>query len=220
MSNISKSTRKIYHSLRSEVIGIQYRLTVIRQLFTSQEMVDLLEKTAFRFFNTLRNDLLDTIVLMINRLLDPANTFNKYPNVSLQQLIDSIDFAAYTELITTLKAIREEIKSTSARREHWRDKWVGHRDYGILLGQAPVPAISLAEFDKILLLIAKFLNEFESTFQDGEINLYGKSNAEVKEIADNEQLRITREVYENMIFQDGGNTIVEIIKQAKSANNN
>jgi hypothetical protein len=202
------------------VIGIQYRLTVLRQLFTAQETVALLDKTAFRFFNMLRNDLLDTIVLMINRLLDPANTFNKYPNVSLQQLIDSIDIPVYSELIITLKDIRKEIKSKSARLEYWRDKWVGHRDYGILLGQAPVPAISLTEFDEVLLLIAKFLNKFENIFQDGEINLYGKSDKEVKEIADNEQLRIKHEAYKNMIFQDDGNTIVEIIKQAISSTNN
>lgn len=82
MSTISNETRELYHNLRAEVIGISYRLTVLRQLFTDQKTLDLLNKTAPRFFNNLWLDYLDAISLTVRRLMDPAMSFNKYLNAS------------------------------------------------------------------------------------------------------------------------------------------
>ncbi|MDP1715771.1 MAG: hypothetical protein Q8L41_13605 [Anaerolineales bacterium] len=218
MSDIPNPTRELYQSLRSELIGIHYRLRVLRQLFTSQETVDLLNKTAYRFFNTLRNDLLDTIVLMTNHLLDPAKT-KKYSNASLQQLIDALDSTAYPGLVANLEDIREKIKSKSSRIENCRMKWGAHRDFDVLLGQASMPKTSLIEIDEVLGLIGEFLNEFERICQNlrEEINLYDKSVFEVKEIAENERLKINPPIdYENMAFQDDGRTILDLIIRASS----
>jgi len=173
-----------------------------------------LNKTAIRFFNTLKWDLLNTISISISRLTDSAKSFNKYNNASLQQLISSLDSISYPELFRSLRNILAQIKAKSSRIEDWRKKWAAHRDLDVVHGSAPKPVTSLNEIDEVVSLIRKFLNEFEDVFQDGEINLYGKSDTEVKNIADNEQLRIKHEFYENMIFPDDGNTIVEIIKQA------
>ena len=214
MNSTSKSSRELYGNIRSELIGIHYRLLLIRQLFSSQDTNDLLNKTAIRFFNTLKWDLLNTISISISRLTDSAKSFNKYNNASLQQLISSLDSISYPELFRSLRNILAQIKAKSSRIEDWRKKWAAHRDLDVVHGSAPKPVTSLNEIDEVVSLIRKFLNEFEDVFQDGEINLYGKSDTEVKNIADNEQLRIKHEFYENMIFPDDGNTIVEIIKQA------
>jgi len=123
-------------------------------------------------------------------------------------------------LFRWLNNILAQIKTKSSRIEDWRKKWAAHRDLDVVHGSAPKPAISLNEIDEVVSLMGKFLNESEDVFQDGEINLYGKSATEVKDIADNEQLRIKHEFYENLIFPEDGNTIVEIIKQAKSSKNN
>jgi len=220
LNSTSKSSRELYGNIRSELIGIHYRLLLIRQLFSSQDTNDLLNKTAIRFFNTLKWDLLNTISISISRLTDSAKSFNKYNNASLQQLISSLDSISYPELFRSLRNILAQIKAKSSRIEDWRKKWAAHRDLDVVHGSAPKPVTSLNEIDEVVSLIRKFLNEFEDVFQDGEINLYGKSDTEVKDIADNEQLRIKHEFYENMIFPDDGNTIVEIIKQAKSSKNN
>ena len=203
MSTLPQPTKELYHNIRAEVIGLHYRVKILRQLFTSQEIVDLLNKTAFRFFTTLRYDLLDTIVLAINRLLDPAKTFNRYPNASLQQLIDQIDIPENAASVAKLRDTLCQIKCKSHRLENWRDKWAGHRDLDVLLGNAPLPAISLVEVDEVLVLLQSFMNEFEETFQDPleEVNLYGKTDADVKEIAKNLQLRIPSPTdYGNMCY--------------------
>lgn len=91
MANISKSTRELYSNIRSELIGIHYRVILVRQLFTSQDTNDLLNNTAIRFFAALKGDLMNTIAIAISRLTDPAKSFNKFKNASLQQIIESID---------------------------------------------------------------------------------------------------------------------------------
>jgi hypothetical protein len=201
------------------VVGIHYRVRVLRQLFTSQETVDLLNKPAIRFFITLKWDLMDTIAITISRLTDPQKSRNKYLNASLPQLIDSIDAGARPQLVSSLKAIFTQIKAKSVRIENWRRKWAAHRDLEVIQGKTPKPAMSLPEIDEVLALIRKFMNEYENACQDPrvEINLYEKTAFEVKEIVENESLKIGSPTdYENMVFQDDGNTILNIIKRANS----
>ena len=217
LNTFSKSTRELYHSLRSDVIGIHYRLRVLRQLFTSKETVDLLNKAAIRFFTTLKWDLFDIIAIAISRLTDPAKSSKRYHNASLQQLIDNLDPNTHTQLILSLTGILAQIKAKSPRIENWRKKWAAHRDLEVLQGQAPKPAVSLPEIDEVLALIGKFMNEFERVFQDPrvEINLYGKTVPEVEEVVESERLKIgPPSPYENMLFQDDGNTIINLIKGA------
>lgn len=219
MSAVSTSTKKLYHSLRSEVVQIHYRRLLVRQLFASEDTNELLNKAARHFFTTLKWDLLDTIAIAISRLTDPAKSSRKFDNASLQQLIDSLDAGSHSVLINSLKNIYTEIKSKSARIENWRKKWAAHRDMEVIQGATPKPAMSLVEVDEVLVLIGKFLNEFECVCQDPrvEINLYGKSVSEVKEIAENERLKIGAPIdYENMVFQDDGRTILALINRANS----
>jgi hypothetical protein len=222
MNTVSASTRELYHSLRSEVIGVHYRVRVLRQFFTSQETVDLLNKTAIRFFTTLKLDLLDTIVLSINRLLDPAKSFNRFANASLQQLIDSMDPTIHLTLVGRLRALLDQTRLRSARLENWRDKWAAHRDLGVLRGQIPQPAISLPEIDEVLDLIGKFMNEFERVCRDPRVEFdydgTGTPEEFSQKVLEWERLKIGPPLdYANLIFQDGGESLIDLIKRAKSS---
>jgi hypothetical protein len=215
MYTVPNQTRELYRSLRLEVFGIHYRLRVLKQLFTSQEIVDLLNKTAPSFFKMLKIDLLDTVVLMISRLLDTTKTFNKYPNASLQQLIDGLDLTACPELIAELKGLLKGIKTKSERLKYWRDKWTGHRDFDVLLGLASTPKISLIEFDDTLSLIGKFLNEFEGRFYDKEINLI-ENLLSIEDINELSRLKVYQpSPYEDQRFpSDDGNSIINLINKS------
>jgi hypothetical protein len=222
MNATSTATRELYHSLRSEVIGIDYRLRVFRKLFTAQETVDLLNREATRFFFTLRLDLLDTIVLAINRLLDPAKSLNIYDNASLQQLVDSPDRRNQKSLIAELKRTLAQVRAKSARLKNWRDKWVSHRDLEVLLGQAPKPVTSLVEFDEVLAELQAFMNKFESCFQDPArehvFDGKGSSNEYALEVLEWERLKIEPPTdYANIYFiPDDTNIIIDLIKRANS----
>ena len=222
MDGASTITREIYASLRGEVIGIHYRNLLLHQLFTSRDTVNLLSNTAFRFFNTLMGDLLDTITISIGHLTDKARMFNKYDNASLEQLIASLDDSTQMDLICRLNNILAQIKDKSTRIENWRNKWAAHRDLDSLRGITPAPiALSLKEIDEIIQLCGKFLNEFENIFQDPpetEVNITYDSASEeslADQLQGRDRLRIYPPIhYENLVYHDDGNTIINLIKRA------
>jgi len=222
LNNISKSTRELYSNIRSELIGIHYRVLLVRQLFTSQDTNDLLNKTAIRFFTTLKWDLMNTIAIAISRLTDPAKSFNKFKNASLQQIIDSLDSVAHSDLIRSLTDILAQIKAKSSRIENWRKKWAVHRDFDVVQGHTPMPATSLNEIDEVFALIAKFVNEFERVCQDQGVEYIHDGIEPIEEFAhrvsEGERLKIYAPIpYENRHFlPDDGNTIIELIKKANS----
>lgn len=222
MNNISKPTRELYNNIRSELLGIHYRVLLVKQLFTSQETNNLLNSTAIKFFTTLKWDLLNSIVIAISRLTDPSESFKKFKNASLGQLIESLDSNVYSLLIQTLTSILGQIKEKSPRIENWRNKWAAHRDFDIVQGYITLPATSLIEIDEILSLIGNFVNEFERVCQDSkiEINLYD-NHLTPEEFNETERLKIfPPNPYENIVFQDDGNTIIELIKKANVRSNN
>jgi hypothetical protein len=176
---------------------------------------DLLNKVAICFFTTLKWDLLDTITIAISRLTDPPNT-GGFNNASLQQIINQLDAHALPDLVKSLYDICAKLKLKTARIINWRNKWSGHRDFGVIDGRVPLPAMSLKEVDEALRLIGKFLNEFEAVFQDisGEINLHDNHQI-VEELAEIERLKIfPPSPYENIQFlPDDGNTLIELVKR-------
>ena len=225
MNAVSKPTRELYSNLRSEIIRIHYRLQLVRRLFVSLDIVDLLYKTAPQFFRTLRIDLMDTIVIAISRFTDPAKSFNQFDNASLQQLIHSLDSNIYSDLIRSLTNILDQIKAKSSRIEKWRKKWAAHRDFAVVQGLIPMPATSLVEIDVVLTLLGSFMNEFESVCQDRNIEYVNDGTMPPEEfahlISEGERLKIFPPTsYENIRFYpDDGNTIIELVKKADAYRN-
>ena len=222
MTAISKVARELYSNIRSDVIGIHYRRQLIAELFTSEEINELLNRTALRFFTTLKWDLLDTIVIAISRLTDPPKSFRKCSNASLLQLVLSLDSETDKELIRSLTSIWAQIQAKSTRITGWRKKWAAHRDLEIIQGAAPKPAISLVEVDEVLTLIGKFLNEFERVYQDLQLEIdLDTFPLSAEEFDEMERLKIHQPfIYENIhFFPDDGNTIIELIKKANVSPN-
>lgn len=219
MSKLTKSTRDLYYDIRTELMNLHYRRLLIKQLFTSQETNDLLNKAAIRFFRTLKWDLLDTITVKISGMIDPPKSMNKFNNASLEQLINQIDSALYSDLVKSLKDIHVQLKKETIRIVNWRKKWVGHRDFDVIQGKLPLPSISLPEIDKALSLIGELLNKFELVFQDDSSEYVFNGEYSAAEIEEKLVSRIHPPTdYENMVFHpDDGNTVIELIKKALSS---
>jgi hypothetical protein len=220
MSTLTKSTRDLYYDIRAELVNLHYRKLLINRLFTSQETNDLLNKAALRFFTTLKWDLFDTITIKISRMIDPAVSMKKFNNASLKQLISNIDSTTNLDLVNLLNDIHKQLEKETKRIVNWRNKWAGHRDFDVVQGLSPDPAISLPEIDKALSLIGKFLNEFEAVFQDNPVTYL--FNGEYSDVEIEEKLvsQIHPPTpYEDRVFHpDDGDTIIELVKKALSSN--
>jgi hypothetical protein len=217
MNPIESEARELYRDIRLEVINIHYRLVILRNFFTSQDTVNSLNKTAPRFFATIQNDILDMLIISINRLLDPSMSINKKSNASLEQLICNLNPKIYPQLIDDLKNILAQIKKDSVRISNWRNKWGSHKDYEVVTGIAPKPAVSFAEFDQVLSGFGKFLNKFEQACYDLneewhiDPNKTDEQNAEY--IKERERLYIFSPIdYVNNIFLDDGTKLLRFIE--------
>ena len=199
MNTVSKNTRVLYRDIRSEFIKNHIRLEILRRFFTSQDTVDLLNKTAPIFFDMLKYAMIDMIVLSIHRLNDPPESKNSrnrtiFHNVSLRRLIKSLDETTYPQLKSDLKDIFDQIWKDSRRISNWRNKLVGHRDYDVLIGQTSPPTVSLIEVDKVMADLGEFLNKFEQDCYDPNeewhINPDETDEQNAENLKELEQLRI------------------------------
>jgi AbiU2 len=218
-NTIQKNTRELYQHLRSEVIGVHYRWKIFRQLFFSQEVVDLLNSSAGRFFSMLRLDLLDLISLALGRLTDSSKSLNKYPNVTLEQLIDSLDPNSHSELITVLRERLTDLKSKCARIENWRNKWAAHRDLHTVIEPITRVGFSPSDVETVLAALRSFMNEFERVCQDTNLTYIYDNNISPEEngefFRESERLKIGPPTdYQEFPFADDGNTIIEILRKA------
>ena len=219
MNILSKSTRELYVSIRSEIIGIHYRFVILKKFYTTQDIVISLNNTAPMFFAMIRNDLLDYLTVSINRLLDPPS-IGKFRNASLKQLINCLDRSKYSQLVIDLKALFDQTKADSSRIEYWRKKWSGHRDFDVLTGAEPIPKISLPELDIVISDLYKFKNKFEGAFYDPnehrqmDPNKTDTQNAEDFEEFDRLRIREPKED-ENMNFLDDGSSLLRIIRESQ-----
>lgn len=172
----------------------------------------------------LRFDLLDAIVLAFTRLTDPAKSFNKYSNASLQQLIDSLDTQSHSALAQLLQRHLANVRNKCERIEKWRDKWAAHRDLQAVLQPISGIGFSPAEVEEALAGLRAFMNEFERACQDPKAECVYLDDNKISSaefatfVSESERLRIDPPFgYDKILFPDDGDTIIELLKRAKAS---
>ncbi|MBI5302191.1 MAG: hypothetical protein HY868_08645 [Chloroflexi bacterium] len=218
MNTISSPTRKLYRHLRSETIQIFYRWKVYRQLFSSPEVIGLLDKSARRLFLTLQYDLLDAIALALGRLTDRSETRlrNKVErNACLQQLVESSEVVGDLSLEQKINQHLTAVRAKCKRIDIWRNKWAAHRDYQAAVKLDPNWKIgfSPAEVNGALSELCAFMNEFEGCFRDSE-----REFVSIEELKDFEDHKIYPPTpYDQLEFDDDGETLLELLRKATNA---
>lgn len=177
MPDLPLEIRKLYKQLHMDVSTLHWRTSIVISLYKGNEQnVDVLRNAApFLFHRVLPNDLYDSLVLNIARLLDPAQQ-GKFSNASLEKLIN--DIRPFDNDIAKKMGVHlENLRATLPSVEQWRNKWACHRDYDTMLAlQTPTesalrPNFTVKHLEFAMLEMAAFLNLFEARFEDGAIVL-------------------------------------------------
>ncbi len=167
-NEIPEDLRGLFELLRSDVIELQARWKMFKELYaTNQTRLELLRESASWFFETLRVILLDDVILGIARLTDPARTLGQ-ENQSLEKLMISIDHTDHPDLVLVLERLLKLAQDESQPFREHRNKRLAHRDLEKRLepGEDPLPDLSFAAFDRALKAVSDFLNEIEVHFAD------------------------------------------------------
>jgi hypothetical protein len=142
-----------------------------RQLYSSQERIDLFNDAAGTFFGILQDILLRDTLLALARLIDRAETGTKQ-NLTLQRLPSLLN--NHVELQAAVAADVDSAKSVCKAAVGWRNRRIAHRDLDVALSEekAPLPEIPFDDINDALATIAKLLNRLEAHFNNGATVMY------------------------------------------------
>ena len=163
--------RESFQKIDSEVIWIHGRWIIHGQLFsTSKERVKILNEAAGTFFYVVQRSLLNSIILGLSNLADPAESYGQ-SNLSLETLLNLYIEAGEKYLIEELKSTLEIYKKRCKDLKIHRNKVIAHFDRNTLLNTKsnPLPKITQKLIESALENLRKFMNiinhhYFETTF--------------------------------------------------------
>lgn len=201
MAKLSLTTKKLYWQIRQDTASLHYRGSLIFNIMGNGEKWEVLKQSSPQLFDRiLSNDLLDSMVLDLMRLLDPART-GRRSNATLEKLIEKVE-PIQPVLAKQLKRHRKKMISQLRSMRRWRNKWAAHRDYNtMLIMRTPSRAKLRVRFnrDKVnaaLKELVAFLNAFEDAFQDRNFTPKNRDEAEniVPEVTDYSTFDATNEI--------------------------
>lgn len=173
MSTPSLKARQLYNQIREDLKTLHYRLKLFYQIYDTQETLDMLHRWGeVLFFRVLYYDMVDALAIGIARFFDRASSPHgaRASLYMFASLVAQLDPALGKELRTDIK----ENERKSKRIIDWRNKWVGHRDYKVVLavqasllgkGNSPI-GFDLTEASAALDGIEGILNKFAASYSD------------------------------------------------------
>ena len=128
---MNQVTKNVISNIESQIKQASIRFELLLNIWGSKENLTILNGVAGNVFLQFQNSLIETVVIGINRLCDPAQDSQGNKNLSLERLIISLpketkknkDF--HEQLLILEKEIKKEVKKLNK----FRSKRVAHNDY-------------------------------------------------------------------------------------------
>lgn len=142
-----------------------------RDLYADAGVIEVLNRTAGLFFKIVQDELWDSMLLGICRMLDPAEQGRGKglrTNLTLYSLPPLIDDAALKEAVT--KAC-EDAKSLAEFAKNHRDKRIAHQDHGYATNRQSVElgGISRRDVENTLEALRKVLRLVQAHYNDADV---------------------------------------------------
>lgn len=159
-----------YMALFQEVSHLHRKWGIFRQLYASgNDIVDLLNDSAAGFFRVCEDLLADDVILTISRLTDPKQTLRK-DNLTLEQLVHSIDAVKYPKLKGEIERLYAESKDKCRFTKDHRNKRIAHNDLSTMLQTKvnPLPSPTERDVEVALESIRNVMNSVHRFFHNME----------------------------------------------------
>jgi hypothetical protein len=125
----------VYYRLQAECTLLNSTWRQFIELFaTTEERVEVLKWSAEYFFHVVRDVFLESTLLKLSRITDPASTGNRQ-NVTLALLPSLVDDVLRPQVDAAL--VRVNHSTTFAR--DWRNRHIAHQDFGLAFSDTALP---------------------------------------------------------------------------------
>jgi hypothetical protein len=154
------------HILELHVLWEQYR-----QLYTDADTIDVLNRTAGMFFKIVQDELWDSILLAVCRLVDSTSTAG-HANLTLRSLSGLIEDANLKQEVD--KACKEAVEIAKAAQTH-RHKRIAHISYDHALDHTLFDAVGISQrkMDDMITALRTVIKLVDSHYNDTDV-LYDK----------------------------------------------
>jgi AbiU2 len=162
--------RDMWLTLKSEVVWLHGRWIIYRQLYgTSQENIDVLNRSASTVFNVSQKSLLHDVQLSISKLGDSAGTGTR-KNLTLSALAGELERISEKPLVKNLNAAILFFDAACAKLRVRRNKWIAHFDLDTMIESkvAPLEGPSRAEIEAALDALREAMNCVERHYTESQ----------------------------------------------------
>lgn len=169
---MNRVTKSLISKIEKQIGQASIRFELLLNIWGSQENLTVLNGVAGNVFLQFHNSLIETVVIGINRLCDPAQDRRGNKNLSLERLIISLpngtkknkDF--HEQLLMLEKKIKKEVMKLNK----FRSKRVAHNDYPTHVRDwhKKIPNHSI---DRSLKMMEEFVNKIYLHFDNVSVSL-------------------------------------------------
>lgn len=165
--DMPKEIKEVFEPISNAVTRLFANRAVFKDLYGTQESVDILNKTASGAFFLIGLMFRDDFIIAASRLTDPKSTrvskTEERDNLTFKQLVHVVqlhcdDKELVARMVKQEKKIHEHCKNIRLRR----NRVVAHLDLKAALKNGksePAPVVDIQEIDGFLSLVGTFLNE-------------------------------------------------------------
>lgn len=160
----------LWITIRAEVVWVHGRWIIYRQLYgTSQERIDVLNRSASTFFNVFQKTLLHDVQLSLSKLGDPAGS-GKRKNLTLAALVVELEGIGESSVVSKLLPLVTTFDDACKNLRHRRNKWIAHFDLGTMLQSKvkPLEGPSRAEIETALAALRDVMNCVELHYTESQ----------------------------------------------------
>lgn len=165
---VSRLVTQIETQLRNASVEFELLLS----LFGTQEKLKIINRSAPNVFITIHRCLINSVVIGLNRLCDPAIDRQRNRNLCLERLREALPKKAKAnrELQKRLADLERMINAEVRKLNKYRSKRIAHNDFNAL-SRGWHNKVPNASIDRALNLMEQYLNEIYLKFDNASIHL-------------------------------------------------
>lgn len=169
LANAPSDVSELWSELDYEVTWLHGRWQIYKQLFgTSEERVEILNRSAGTFALVLQDLLLDDVQLGLAKLGDAAET-GRFKNLTVTALVQVLSNHE-PDLAPTLSASLKAYQGACDKIRTRRNKWIAHFDHDTLVSRraTPLTGPSREEIELALSALRDVMNAVQLHFNDSQ----------------------------------------------------